>query len=215
MDSLHLCIALGPVAMYLLVLGAINLSPRPFVTTGGRDLAALGIAIGGFVIAGPMELFLPERAVASYGGWVWAMMVACYVLLVTFVALTVRPRLVIYNCTAEQILPALAAVGRLDPTASAAGASLTLPQLGVALYVETTAMTKNVQIVASGPDQSLAGWRSVEQELSAALAAVPGSPNPYGASLLSFGVALAGIITWMLARDPSAVQQALNDMLRQ
>jgi len=32
--------------------------------------------------------------------------------------------------------------------------------------------------------------------------------------LLTVGLMLVGIITWLMARDPSAVQQALNDMLR-
>ena len=59
MDPLHLCIALGPLAVYLLLLGIINLMPRPFMTSGARDTAALSIAISGFVVAGPMELFLP------------------------------------------------------------------------------------------------------------------------------------------------------------
>ena len=59
-DPLHLSIALGPLATYLMVLGVVNLSIRPFVTTGSRDTAALGLAISGLAIAGPMELFLPE-----------------------------------------------------------------------------------------------------------------------------------------------------------
>ena len=50
MDPLHLCIALGPVARYFLLLGSINLSRRPFVTSGTRDAAALGIAIVGGVL---------------------------------------------------------------------------------------------------------------------------------------------------------------------
>ena len=51
MDPLHVCIALGPLAMYLLVLGSMNLSTRPMLTTGGRDFAALAIAISGFVVS--------------------------------------------------------------------------------------------------------------------------------------------------------------------
>ena len=58
-DALHLSIALGPLAVYLLLLGFVNLSTRPFVTTGARDVGALGLAIAGLIVAGPMELFLP------------------------------------------------------------------------------------------------------------------------------------------------------------
>ncbi len=53
-DPLHFCIALGPLAAYLLLLGAVNLSSRPFLTNGARDTAALGIGILGFAIVGPM-----------------------------------------------------------------------------------------------------------------------------------------------------------------
>ena len=67
MDPLHATIALAPVAVYLLLLGMINLSARPLVTSGLRDSAALGIAASGFVIAGPMELFLPETCCVWVG----------------------------------------------------------------------------------------------------------------------------------------------------
>jgi hypothetical protein len=99
MDPLHVCIALGPLAMYLLVLGAVNLSRRPVVASGGRDALALALAISGFVAAGPMELFLPEMVAAWWGGWVWALMLTGYLLVVLFIVLMMRPRIVIYNCT--------------------------------------------------------------------------------------------------------------------
>ena len=35
MDPLSLCIALGPVAVYLILIGSLNLGRRPFLTTGG------------------------------------------------------------------------------------------------------------------------------------------------------------------------------------
>src|SRR5437763_15545678 len=76
MDPLHLGIALGPLATYFLVLGGINLSRRPVLASGGRDAAALALALIGLVVTGPMELFLVEEAAVLYGGWVWAIMVA-------------------------------------------------------------------------------------------------------------------------------------------
>ena len=62
MDPLHFCVAVAPLSVYLLMVGLINLSGWPFVTTGTRDTAALGIGIIGLVIAGPMELFFPGRS---------------------------------------------------------------------------------------------------------------------------------------------------------
>lgn len=215
MDPLHVAIALGPLATYLLVLGVINLSSRPLLTTGGRDAAALALAIAGLVVVGPMELFLVEEAAVLYGGWVWAIMLAAYALFALLVILLLRPRLVIYNITLEQVRPLLAeVVARLDGEARWAGESLVLPQLGVQLHLEAVPMLKNVQLVSAGPDQSVSGWRRLETDLSAALRRARTSPNPYGVSLITFGVLMAAAITYVLARDPSGVMQALNDMLR-
>jgi hypothetical protein len=216
MDPLHICIALGPVAMYLLVLGTINLSARPFLTTGSRDAAALGIAIAGFVVAGPMELFLPIEAAAYWGMWVWAMMMGVYLLGLLLVVLLLRPRLVVYNVTAEQLRPVLGeVVTQLDPDARWAGESLTMPGLGVQLHVEQVPTLKNVQLVSAGPNQNLAGWRRLESELASALRTVRGARNPAGFSLLTIGLSIAAAITYWLSRDPLGVQQALSEMLRQ
>ena len=68
MDPLHFCIGVAPLAVYLLLIGLLNLSNKPFVTTGARDAAALGIGVSGLVIAGPMELFFPEGAASQFVG---------------------------------------------------------------------------------------------------------------------------------------------------
>jgi hypothetical protein len=168
------------------------------------------------MVAGPMELFLPESAATLYGGWVWAMMLSCYGLLVLFVALMLRPRLVIYNITPEQLMPVLEeTIARLDKQVRTSGSTMVSQELGVQFSVESQAIVKNVQLVAAGPHQSLAGWRRLESELATALRGVRGTPNPYGASLVTFGVLIAGFITFLLSRDPISVQQSLADMLRQ
>jgi hypothetical protein len=215
MDPLHLAIALGPLATYLLVLGVINLSSRPVLTSGARDGAALAIAISGLVVAGPMELFLVEEAAVLYGGWVWGIMLAAYGLTALLTILVMRPRLVIYNATLEQLRPLLADVTtRLDSEARWAGESITMPQLDVHLHLEAVPITKNVQLVSSGPQQSIHGWRQLERELRVALRRSRSTPNPYGLSLVSFGVLMAAAISYSLARDPGRVVQALNEMLR-
>ena len=83
MDSLHFCIAIVPLAVYLLMLGLLNLRRHPFVTTGARDAATLGIGVVGFVIAGPMELFFPEGAASQFGAWVWLSLIVFYGLCVS------------------------------------------------------------------------------------------------------------------------------------
>ena len=215
MDPLHLCIALGPLAIYFLLLGSINLSRRPFVTSGARDAASLGIAIGGFVVAGPIELFLPEAAAVRMGVWVWPTCIAFYVLCLSLLVLTMRPRIVIYNVTAEQLRPSLAdTVLRLDSESRWAGDSLVMPNLGVQLTVESQGMMKNVQLAAAGPQQSFQGWRQLESELTMVLRTVKGIRNPFGMGLIMFGLLMAGSVIYWLSSDPRGVAQALNEMLR-
>ena len=214
-DPLHQCIAFGPLVVYLLILGTINLGRRPLVTTGARDTAALGIAISGFIAAGPMELFLPEMTAALLGGWIWALLMTFYLLCLLLVVLMIRPRLVIYNATVEQIRPMLAdVVARLDDQARWAGESLVMPNLGVQLHVDALAILKNVQLVSTGPMQNIAGWRRLEDELARELRQAKGSPNPYGISLITFALLLGGMVLYWMYRDPGGVQQALSEMLR-
>src|SRR5438552_6152049 len=187
MDPLHLCIALLPLATYLLVLGVINLSRRPLLTTGARDAAALASAISGLVGAGPMELFLVEEAAVLYGAWIWGLMLAAYALAVMLAILLMRPRLVIYNSTLDQIRPVLAdVVARLDTEARWAGDSLVMPQLGVQLHIEAWPILKNLQLVSSGADQNIYGWRQLEIELAAALRGARRAASPCGISIVAF-----------------------------
>ena len=52
MDPVPLAIAFGPLALYLLLMGAINLGRRPRVISGARDAAMLAIALSGLLIVG-------------------------------------------------------------------------------------------------------------------------------------------------------------------
>jgi hypothetical protein len=220
MDPLHATIALGPAAVYVLVIGMMNLSARPFVTTGLRDYAALGLALVGFVIVGPMELFLPERlagqlAAHSLQWLIWPILILFYLLCLSLWALLQRPRLVIYNVSPEQLRAALSEViARLDKEARIAGDCISLPNLGVQLYVEPLPVLKNVQLKSSGPLQSYQGWRELELALRAALAETRGSPNPYGISMLLFGAAVLGIISYLMTFESESVAQAWQEMIR-
>lgn len=215
MDPLHLSIALGPLSVYLMLLGAINLSKRPFMTTGARDTAALGVAVAGFAVAGPMELFLPERAVARFGPWVWVLLLSFYALTLLLIVLLMRPRLVIYNITAEQLRPLLSeVVQQLDTEHRWAGESLVLPKLHVQLHLESFGPLRNAQLVSTGPQQSYAGWRTLEIALAERLHQVNGVPNPYGFSLLGFGILIIALVTFWTINDTENVNQALNEMLR-
>ena len=215
MDSLHLAIALGPLAVYLLLLGAINLASRPFVANGARDAAALGVGIGGLVVAGPMELFFPETTAFHIGAFVWVLLLTLYALGLTLCVLLMRPRLVIYNINREQLRPLLARlVAELDRDSRWAGESLVMPKLGVQLYVESFAPMRTVQLLSAGPQQSYEGWRRLERALAGALRQTPGSRNPVGFSLACLGLLLVILVTFCMVHEAQTVAQSLREMLR-
>ncbi len=210
-----MCLALGPVAVYMLVLGALNRSRRPLVVSGVRDTAALGLAVSGMVLVGPLELFVPDAAVIRYGWVVWPLLVAFYAMGVVLVLLVMRPRLIVYNVSADELRPILADLAaRLDPDVRWAGDSVHLPRLGVHLHFEPSVWMRNVSLVSSGGQQDHLGWRRLDRELSAALAPIELRRNPRGFSLLSAGTLILAWLALHIARDPQAVGQALIDLLR-
>ena len=175
MDPLRFCLAIGPVAVYLLLLGAVNLSRRPRLVSGVRDAAALALAAAGLAIVGPLELLFPfgplsllfpfESALRS-GPYVWLGLTAMYGMCVVLWLLVLRPRLVIYNLSADKLRPVLAELaGRLDPAARWAGDCLSLPALGVQLYVDSFASLGSISLCSAGGNQSRAGWRRLETAL--------------------------------------------------
>jgi hypothetical protein len=206
----------GPLSVYFLLLGIINLRRQPFVTTGSRDIMSLGLGVMGFVIVGPMELFLPDAAAINLHYWAWVMLITLYLLAIVLTVLLMRPRIIIYNVTGDQLRPVLNdIVAGLDPEARWAGDSLVLPQLGMQLHCEWSAMFKNAQLISAGPHQNLAGWKRLESELARGFYKCEGAPNPYGASLMLCGLTLAAFATFWLYQDPDGVLRSLQTMLRQ
>ncbi len=171
MEAFRQCVALGPVAIYLLVLGAIGLLRRPVVVSGGRDAAALALAVSGLVFVGPLALFFPESIAARMGPmgtrYVWLLLISLIVLCLVYMLLNLRPRLVIYNITADQLRPILEGiVERLDLEARWAGDSIFLPGLGVQLHLDGLGWMRNISLVSSGPKQDYRGWTRLAKEIA-------------------------------------------------
>ena len=106
-DPLRLAIALVPVGAYVLVLALVNARRRPFLTSGGCDLAALGVALSGLMFVGPLELFRPEAATREFGNYIWLFLLSLYWLGLLLALLVARPRLVVYNISSEELRPVL------------------------------------------------------------------------------------------------------------
>jgi len=215
MDPFHLCVALGPVAVYLLLIGAVNLLRRPFVVSGTRDAAAMGLAVSGLVIVGPVELFFPIEAAIRFGSLVWLLLVALYGLTLVLVLLTLRPRLVIYNISLHELRPILAElVAGLDADARWAGDGLILPNLGVQLHLESLPALRNVSLVSTGRNQSYQGWWRLEAALRAALGQVEVPRNPRGYTILSAGLFLIVCLVAAIISDWQSVARSLFDVFR-
>ena len=215
MDSLHFCIAVVPFAVYLLMIGLLNLRRHPFVTTGARDAATLGIGVVGFVIAGPMELFFPEGAASQFGAWVWVSLIVFYGLCVSLMVLLMRPRLVIYNVSLEELRPILSKIAlELDPKSRWIGNALVVPQLKVHMHVEAVEWLRNVQMLAGGNQQSMEGWLRMERELKQHMVKVAVGPNVMGVPFLIVSGLLAVTAATFLIRDPEVVKLALDNFFR-
>lgn len=217
MEPFHQCLAFGPVAIYLWLLGAIGLSRRPVVVSGGRDAAALALAVSGLIFVGPLSLVFPASLAARIGptgtNYLWLIFIAMYALGLVTLLLTLRPRLVIYNVSADQFRPILAeVVQRLDADARWAGDSLFLPGLGVQLHLDGVRWLRNVSLVSSGPKQDYQGWSRLEAELSSALRSVETPRGLGGLLLLSAGNVLVLWLAWQIVQDPQAIARTVFEL---
>lgn len=212
-DPLRLAIALVPLGAYGLLIGLLNARRRPFLTSGGCDLVALGLALSGLVFIGPLELFRPEAATRAFGNFIWLFLLVFYGLVVVLVALVARPRLVVYNIGGDELHVVLAeAAARLDPAARWAGNQLALPALGVSLHLEAFERMRNVSLISSGGQQSLEGWRQLASELKPALGKVRGKRNPRAAVLLAASAVLLVASVCNLATHPQELAQAIGEL---
>lgn len=213
-DPLRLAIALVPLAAYGLVLGILNARRRPFLTTGGADLAALGAALTGLVLIGPIELFQPDPDAARIGNYVTLFLLLLYWLCLWLTVLLARPRLVIFNISGEELRPILAETARtIDSQARWAGDSLSLPTLGVQLHVEMFEIMRHASLVASGEKQDLAGWRKLAGELHQHLEPLQVGSNPRALGIVLVAIALLSASMAHILAHPQLVAQAVEEML--
>ncbi len=214
MPAFQLLVAVAPIAMYLVLLGMINLRRRPYVLTGAREGLLVGLALLGLAVVGPMALFFPQHAANQFGPYVWLMLGMFYCLLLLLWILVGRPRLVVYNISSAQLRAILSETAiMLDPDARWAGDSLVLPRLKVQLYLEVFDRMRNVSLVSTG-DQSYTDWRRLEGALRRSLQEMVVPRNPRGYSLVVAGLMLIAGLAFTSARNPQAIAQGLIDFLR-
>ena len=215
MDPLHLCVALTPLSLYLLFAAWVNLRTRPFMLGGLVDSLLLALGISGLVVAGPLELFLPESAAFRFGPSVWLLLIVLYFLAAALIILSQRPRIIVYNTTAEELRPIIATiVQQLDETARWAGDSVALPKLGVQLHLDRSPTLRNVQLVSTGAVQNFEGWTQIERKLKSQLSEIQTRPGRQGSALLMMGMLMILIVAMALVVDRASIAQSLQEMLR-
>jgi hypothetical protein len=212
-DPLRLTIALLPLASYCLLLGILNARRKAFITSGGADLATLGVALSGMVFVGPLELFRPEAATAEFGSSVWLFLLLLYWLCIWLAVLLGRPRLVVYNISSEELRPLLSEVARsLDPQARWAGDSLSLPTVDVQLHLETFEIMRHVSLVASGAKQNINTWRQLGTQLSEKLELLPVDSNPRWLGIVLFAIILLAVSFTHMLNHPQQIAQAMQEI---
>jgi hypothetical protein len=214
MDTFSALLALGPLAIYLVLLGTINLSRRPLVVSGARELAALGLAMSGLVIVGPMQLFMPQQAARQFGGFVWALLITFYVLCLMLAILVSRPRLVVYNISLDELRPVLVEVAaRLDHESVWASRALSMPQMRVHLVLDYFAAMHNVALLSTTARQSVSNWQRLEAALRESLRDMPVSARNHGLWMAMCGVMILLVLGLRIAEDPQTIAQGLDRIL--
>ncbi|RMF38028.1 MAG: hypothetical protein D6753_16435 [Planctomycetota bacterium] len=214
MQAIHLAIATIPIAIYLILMGALRLRGRPLVTSGWRDLLTLAIACSGLVLIGPMQLFFPTHAAARLNGWVWVPLILLYVLGVLLVLLASKPRLIAYGLDEPQFRELfLQAARSVDPNAVWQGDVAILPGAGLQVAMEPTGTSRVYQVVHVGALRNLQDWIRLERAFVQAASRVTCPPSMAGWPFVLGGGLLLAISMLPLLSDPTAALAQLRDFL--
>ncbi len=196
---LYWSLAGTPIAIYLFLIGSLDLRRRPLVTSGWRDTLTLGIACSGLAAIGPMQLFFPTSAASLWPGWVWLLLFGLYFLSLILVLLWSKPRLIVYGMSPAQFRDSLLDAARVvDAGAEWNGQVLTLPQAGIQLAAEAST-TRRVHVVALvGVLQNVKDWLALERALVNAARQIEGSRSALSGGLFI----LAGLSLLLIAITP-------------
>ena len=214
-DSLHVCLAMTPFAVYLLVIGWLNLRRRTTVISGFHDTLWLGVAVFGLVVVGPIELFFPETAAFKLGVWVWPLLIGLYWLLIVLLALSQRPRLVFYNARLSDVMPLVQqAASEVDANSRSVGNCLVLPDSQMQLHVSTSPLFRNIQVESLGEEHNLAAWQTMRGRLITAGSELASGPSLAGYAFVgvaAFCLAMLGLLSFF---DQREMARAMVELLR-
>ncbi|MCA9137443.1 MAG: hypothetical protein KDB00_11810 [Planctomycetales bacterium] len=215
-EPVYWLIALIPLIAYLLLLGLIRLSGRVLITTGGRDIAAVGFSVAGLIAIGPGELFFPKAAAGVFGPWVWLALATFYGLIVSLLSLTSRPRLVVYGRTPDQMLePLLQASLELDPEATSDPETLQvlLPSLRVHLRAAGHRAIDSTSIESFEPIATTVFWEKLLGHLRDKSESTSAPTPRRGGMMLVIALGLAALVIWQAFTQRQQVVEGFREWL--
>ncbi len=215
-EPFALLLALLPLIGYLVVFSLIRLSGHALVTTGGRELAALAFAVSGMVVVGPIELFFPRAAATVLVPKCGLRLAIFYCLCVTLIALTSRPKLVVYGRTpAETFGPLLAAALQIDPEASGDADTLqvSLPASGVRLRADGQRLSDYTEVLSFEPNLSPQFWNRLISGLRRELERSKATRPRQGYTMLLTACVLTGLMIWQSFGNQELVVQGFKEWL--
>ena len=196
-----LLMATLPLAAYLTLFGIIRLSGKPLVTTGGRDIFAIAVAISGLIAVGPAELFFPTAAATLFGFAIWPVLAFLYLLIVILIALSSRPRLVVYGRGPKSLIqPLLRAAQKIDPDASCdeEAGQIELPQSGLHLRLEGHRGAETTELFSYENNVAPSFWNRLLGALRAELAKEEAVSPRRGGMTFAIGLAMLLLLSWQL-----------------
>jgi len=191
MSGVRAAIAVGlaviPLGLYLVGIGWLHLRRRPSLIAGSLDFALLAASVAGLMLVGPLALLAPlAGGIPSVAGV--PVLLACFLLLVAVAVLAMRPRLVIYNITLDQLRPVVAeVVAGLDASARWAGETAALPARGIQLHLDGRGSMRRVSVVAVGSRTSPEGWTEFCRRLRQAVGRLRVRSSPWGGVFAALG----------------------------
>lgn len=191
MSGLQTVLALGlavvPLGLYLVGIGCLHLRRRPSLLPGSLDFALLAAGIAGLGLVGPLALLAPlAGGIPSIAGV--PVLLAAFLLLMAIAVLVMRPRLVIYNITLDQLRPVVAeVVAGLDASARWAGETAALPARGIQLHLDGRGSMRSVSVVAVGARTSPEGWTEFSRRLRQAVGRLKVRSSPWGGLFAGLG----------------------------
>lgn len=197
-SGLPLWMALVPLAAYLLALALVHARRRPLVVAGSWDLVALVASVAGLAVGGPLAVFIPP---AAEGLWRWLLPIGGLVLLAAAATLVARPRLVVYNISADQLRPVVAEVAAaLDADARWAGETVALPGRGVQVHLDAGGGMRSVSLVSVGSRTSSEAWAEFGRRVRRAVAEVPVRASSWAWLFAGAAAAVLAVAGWLALR---------------